>query len=343
MATYMNTNYMLKQRLGGVLYLHDITKAKMGGVGRRNIRMLEQMIGLEKLNNCTIVTTKWGCTTSPQDEALRENTLREDTEFFGSMLQNEQPHRNAIMQRFDPKNKDTALDIIKRYLEKEFTPHISEQMVSPMGPKLPLDETEPGKVVADNLKKLAQSNIELDKVKAAQAVLSQKYDMALFEEFKQKRTKLRRQIRLQKSGRWIMRTTIVGGAIVATVVTLGPGAAAFELEPLYEKSATRQKINERNAKVRLEEEFERKAKDASRLKVANPQWLWDSKVHTIQDLDKEGYNTESFNPLEIAKRGETVGFAVDEGVGGKGNVLMGKEIDWDSESTSGDDGSNMGD
>lgn len=47
-ATYLNTNYKCKQRLAGVLYLHDITKAKVGGVGERNLRMLENMIGSGK-------------------------------------------------------------------------------------------------------------------------------------------------------------------------------------------------------------------------------------------------------------------------------------------------------
>ena len=30
-ATYINHTYLLKQTLAGVLYLHDITKGKMGG------------------------------------------------------------------------------------------------------------------------------------------------------------------------------------------------------------------------------------------------------------------------------------------------------------------------
>ena len=47
-ADYVNLTYKMKERLAGVLYLHDITTARMGGVGKRIIRMLEQMSGLEK-------------------------------------------------------------------------------------------------------------------------------------------------------------------------------------------------------------------------------------------------------------------------------------------------------
>ena len=341
----MNTNYKLKERLAGVLYLHDITKAKMGGVGQRNIRMLENMIGLEKFNNCTIVTTKWRCTTSPQDEENREKTLETDPKLFGSMLQ-ERQHKCATMKRFDPKSKGTALEIIKPYLRKAFTPHISEQMVDPEGPKLSLGETEAGKVVADHLNKLAQTNLELEKVQAAQSVLSQKYDETLFEEFKQKRKRLRRHIRLQRSGRWIMRTTIVGGAIVATVLTLGPGASVFALEPAYEKAVRGQRRNEKRAKAELEEEFKKRSKDANHLKNIDAQWLWNSKVRTLQDLD-EGYSIRSVssdNLLGVLKRGETVGFAAEGGKGnGEGAIRFGKEMGSDSESESGEDWSDMSD
>ena len=57
-AEYLNTTYKLKERLAGVLYLHDITKNKMGGSGTRNIRMLEKMIGMDKFKYCTVLTTK---------------------------------------------------------------------------------------------------------------------------------------------------------------------------------------------------------------------------------------------------------------------------------------------
>ena len=344
-ADYVNTNYKLKEQLAGVLYLHDITKARIGGVGQRNIRMLEKLIGLEKFNNWTVVTTKWGCTTSPQDEQLREKSLGTDPDLFGSMLQ-ERQHQCATMKRFDPKSKGRALEIIKPYLGKAFTPQITRQMVDPKGPKLSLGETEAGKVVADYLKKLEQRNLELEKVQAAQSVLSQKYDETLFEEFKQKRKKLRRHIRLQRSGRWIMRTTIVGGAIVATVLTLGPGASAFALEPAYEKAVRGQRRKEARDKVELEEEFKKRSKDANYLKNVDARWLWNSKVRTLQDLD-DRYSVRSLssdNLLKVAKRGETVGFATEGGKGnGKGPVMVGKEMGSDSESESGEDWSDMSD
>ncbi|KAF6217523.1 hypothetical protein HO133_006861 [Letharia lupina] len=310
-ATYINTSYKLKQRLAGVLYLHDITKAKVGGVGKINLRMLENLIGMEKCNNCTLVTTKWGCT-NLQDEEKREKTLSVEKKFFGAMLQNAQ---QAKMKRFEPKTRKSALDIIIPYLENEFTPHISRQMVDPRGPKLPLGETEAGKVVADNLEKLSQTKQEQKMVQHAQEILSQSYDESLFEEFKQKRKVLRRKIHMQQSGRWIMRTAIVGGAIVATVLTLGPGASAFALEPVYEKAVRGQRKAEKKAKVDLKADFIEKSKNANQLRQTNPDWLWDNKVKRLQDLEKS-YSLKSGSSdsdiSKVVRLGEKVGFARSE-------------------------------
>ena len=52
-----------------------------------------------------------------------------------------------------------------------------------------------------------------------------------------------------------MRTTIVGAAIVASVLTLGPGASAFVLEHAFEKAVRGQCREEKRAKVELEKEF----------------------------------------------------------------------------------------
>ena len=315
-ADYVNTNYLLKRRLAGVLYLHDITKGKVGGVAQRNIRMLEQMIGRTKFNNCTLVTTKWGCTNRPQDEEERENTLRTEDKFFGNMLQNGRPDENARIRRFDPKTKKTAIDIITPYLKGKFTPHLAEQMVSPRGPKLALGETEAGKVVSDSLAKLAQTKQELEKVKAAQTLLAQKYDESLFEEYKHKSRQLRRQIRLQRGGRWIMRTTIVGGAIVASVLTMGPGASAFALEPLFEKAVRGQRRKEKLEKQELEKELKMKSQNASLLSTKDPGWIWSSKVQSLADLNSNvtysiRKDDSSKDLIQLLKRGEAVGFAAD--------------------------------
>ena len=310
-AAYVNTIFKLKKKLAGVLYLHDITKAKMGGVGLRNLRMLEEMIGKESYDNCTLVTTKWGCTNNPQDEAKREETLSEKEKFFGGMLQSP---RQAKMDRFHPNTKERALEIITPYLKKKFTLHISREMADPHGPKLALGNTEAGKVVADNVEnveKLAQTKQEVANVQHAQEILAQTYDETLFEEFNKKRKKLRRKVNIQRSTRWVMRTTIVGGAIAATVFTLGLGASAFILEPAYETVVRPQKKAEKQAWKDLKEDFVKKSQNASALKDADPDWMSDKHVKKLHDLEVYGLKSEASDShiMEVAQQGKVVGFA----------------------------------
>lgn len=297
----------VKQRLAGVLYLHDITKTEVGLTGKRSLRMLENMIGTDAYSHCTLVTTKWGCTTNSKDEEDREKSLRKEPDFFGNMLDNN--GMNADMKRFDPKTKKSALDIIIPYLGRKFTPQISHQMVAPNGPKLSLGETEAGKVVVDSLTKLKYTE------ERAQENLSQKFDEKLFEKFKQKSKALRRKIHMHRFGRWIMRTTIVGGAIAATILTLGPGASAFALEPAFERVASRQRKAEKEEQERLKTKFVKESQRSNKFKQISPDWVLDKNMNRLQDVE-ELYSLKSRSSasdiLKIAKRGEVVGFAASE-------------------------------
>jgi hypothetical protein len=292
-AAYVNTTYKLEQTLAGVIYLHDITKQKMGGIGLRNLRVLENLIGIDKWDNCTLVTTKWGCTTNPEGEEDRERTLRNEDKYFGAMLKNA---HQATMMRFDPKSKRRALEIIKPHLKKRFAPHISVQMVDKNGPKMALGDTDAGKIVADNVEKLFEANGEIEELKASQKILRQKFDETLFNDFKERRNKLTRKQQLQRAGRWAVRTMIVGGSIAATVVTFGPGASAFVLEPAFEKIASNQKRGERAEMDRLERQLKERIAGTPGLEKYDTSWLRDNSVQRMQDLDsyslKNGTSTD---------------------------------------------------
>ena len=313
-ADYVNTIFKLKKKLAGVLYLHDITRAKMGGVGERNLRVLEKIIGKECYDNCTLVTTKWGCINNPQDELAREKTLSEKEKFFGGMLQSPQ---HARMERFHPKTKEKALEIITPYLEKKFTLHLSREMADPRGPKLALGDTEAGKVVADNvenMQKIAQTRQELARVQQAKEILAHRYDENLFAEFSQKRKTLRRKANMQRSARWVMRTTIVGGAIVATVLTLGPGAFAFALEPAFEKAVSTQRKAEKQAWKDLKADFVQKSQNSSALKDIDSNWISDKHVKHLDDLERYGLKNggSDVDIMKVAQQGRFVGLATSE-------------------------------
>ena len=297
-AAYINTTYKLKQTLAGVLYLHDITKQRMGTAGQRNLRVLENMIGIDKWDNCTFVTTKWGCLKDGIGEEEREQTLKGDDKFFGAMLKSS---RHAEMVRFDPKSQGRAIEIIKPHLRKRFDPLISQQMVDPRGPKLALGETDAGRIVADDLEKLKLLEEYAEDVKKSQRILEQRFDEKLFEDFKAKRDKMIRKHRLQKAGRWATRTIIVGGAIAATVLTLGPGASVFVLEPAFEKAASQQRLQEQRAMERLKKDFKEESTMGFQLKESDPAWLLDKKVKRLQDLNGEGYSIRNRSSTEVAR------------------------------------------
>lgn len=312
-AKYVNTSYKLKQRLAGVLYLHDITKGKVGRAAQQNLRMLENMIGKKEYSNCSFVTTKWGCTTNSQDEEQHEMTLKKEKKFFGGMLHDTQ---HARIERFHPKTSERALEIITPYLKNKFTPQISQQMVDPQGPKLSLGETEAGKVIADNLVELTQTNWELEKVQKAQEILSQKYDEALFSDFNQKRKGLRRKMRWQRTGRWVMRTTILSGAITASVVTGGPGASLFVLVPAFENAASGLKTKEKKQMEELKAQFVKESQNANILKEINPDWLDDMTVQRLEDVESYSLKSGSskVNSPQVVRLEEYVGIASD-GIG----------------------------
>ncbi|KAL8720541.1 MAG: hypothetical protein Q9225_002611 [Loekoesia sp. 1 TL-2023] len=286
-ANFVNTHYALGKTLAGVLYLHDITKAKMGGVGQRNLRMLEQMVGDDKWDNCTLVTTKWGCTTDTADEEAREQKLKEKDQFFGAML-NSKSKRQASMMRFDPKSKGRALEIIKPHLKRKFDPLISRQM----------------------LKRIEGEKRELEE---SRQLLARRFDVMQFEKFKAKRDKLLREQRLHRAGRWTMRTAIVGGAIAATVVTFGPGASAFALEPAFETYAGKQRHREQAKMHKLEQEY--KKENEARFHHTggfSSGWLHDRKVKSMSDLS-DNYSLMSSSSTDLSAVDTVADVATDLG------------------------------
>lgn len=314
-AEYVNTLYKLNNRLAGVLYLHDITKAKVGGAGKQVIRMLEEMVGKEEYINCKLATTKWGCTIDSQSEEDREKKLSEDGKYFAGMLGKESAQQ-SVMERFDPKTKERALEIILPFLKAKSTLQISREMVDPNGPKLALGNTKAGKLIANQMEKLSQAEKNLEKVQHAKEILSQKYNDDLLEVFRQEKEALRKKVKLQRCARWIMRFTIVGGAIAITVLTAGPGASAFVLVPAFEKVVNVRRKAEQKKAEQIEKKVKaliaKKRQDGSRLKQVDPDWLFDGKMKGLQDVE-HSYSLESGSSdsdiLEVARRGKVVGFA----------------------------------
>lgn len=242
------------------------------------------------------MTNKWSLTTDPESAEGRERKLKENHDYFGAMLASS---HQASMMRFDPKSKGKALEIIKPHLTKRFDPQISFQMVDPKGPKLELGETDAGKVVADNIEKLEKSEDNLRKIKVSHAILAQRFNEKYFEKFKTKRDELVRKQRLHKATRWTVRTVIVGGSIAATVVTLGPGASAFALEPAFETIANRKKREDKDNMEKLKKQYKEESAIYKDYGEYSADWLDDRTVKQMSDLESSTYSIRSRSSEEL--------------------------------------------
>ena len=46
-------------KISGIIYLHRITDTRVGGLAWRNLRMLHNLVGADKMANVLLVSTRW--------------------------------------------------------------------------------------------------------------------------------------------------------------------------------------------------------------------------------------------------------------------------------------------
>lgn len=46
-------------KLSGIIYLHRITDTRIGGAASRNLRMLHELVGTDKMKNVLFVSNRW--------------------------------------------------------------------------------------------------------------------------------------------------------------------------------------------------------------------------------------------------------------------------------------------
>ncbi|KAK2810300.1 hypothetical protein FQN50_003031 [Emmonsiellopsis sp. PD_5] len=105
-------------KLGGLIYLHDITTTTRrrpstgggGGAQQRSLRMFKKLIGTENLSNTILVTTMWGNLTAYREGAGREKLLRD--KYWESMLA-----RGSVMMRHSGSRR-SAEQIVKTLLRR---------------------------------------------------------------------------------------------------------------------------------------------------------------------------------------------------------------------------------
>jgi len=133
-------------KLAGIIYLHEISQARMFGTSRKSLAMFGKLCGNEAVKNVTLATTKWSRVFG--DEGPRRETQLSET-YWKRML-----NLGSHMARFTD-TPESAWDIVELIIEKKPIDAllIQEELVD-LQRNLP--ETEAGKTLHSTLKELAQ-------------------------------------------------------------------------------------------------------------------------------------------------------------------------------------------
>ncbi|KAJ6263220.1 hypothetical protein Dda_1781 [Drechslerella dactyloides] len=129
--------------LTGIVYMHDISKEKMGKTSHKSLRTFQSLVGETSLKNVVLVTTHWARFFKGA-QTLREEELR--TTFWASMLA-----RGSQILRHSGSRR-SALRIVKMLLDRE--PVVIRIVEQTIRDKLPVGQTDAGSVVADGLRDL---------------------------------------------------------------------------------------------------------------------------------------------------------------------------------------------
>ncbi|KAG6896221.1 hypothetical protein C0992_009645 [Termitomyces sp. T32_za158] len=136
------SRYSDRMKVGGIIYLQEITQARVTGTVRRNFDMFEKLCGPNAATHIILTTTKWS-DVKPEVGAQREIQLRD--QFWTDMLRD-----GSKMRQFHG-TQNSAKEIIKEVLIRRAldAAQIQEELVEV--DKL-LSETEAGRTLRYTLK-----------------------------------------------------------------------------------------------------------------------------------------------------------------------------------------------
>jgi len=213
---YVNGLHARGRMIAGVLYLHDVSLAKMRSGGLRNLEMLPKLVGRQNLVFCTLVTTHWNHLIDPSKEVNNEKLLKTTAAYWKPLLEGPNP---ALYAKFE-KNAESGIKILIPHLNDRFELQITDETVRQ---KLPYGQTSAGKAVQQNIDKHVLAESARDKTKIAQLrYQKQQAEQALKQNHDAERDKRYalacRELRKQRTGHRIVRWTFVGTGIVTTAV-----------------------------------------------------------------------------------------------------------------------------
>ncbi|KAL5638270.1 hypothetical protein ACGC1H_005078 [Rhizoctonia solani] len=158
LADYLIKAYESNYKVAGLLYVHKISDTRVGGASFRHMNMFKALCGNDAFKNVVYVTNMWS-EPPTEDEVLREEELRNTSEFFGEPLAN-----GAQVARHN-NTPQSALNIIRKILGRgQVVTRLQRQLVDD---KTPLEETDVGQVIGKDLEDdLQKQQKEMDELKA---------------------------------------------------------------------------------------------------------------------------------------------------------------------------------
>jgi hypothetical protein len=127
-------SYKKRRLLTGILYFHNISNTRVGGIAVRNLRLFEELVGDDPLKSVIVVTNMWKLV----DEDLggaRELELKTDPDFFKGI----HDQGGIFMRHLD--TKDSAFKILRYLLDRKLAPGKLTIQIEMVDEKLTLDET----------------------------------------------------------------------------------------------------------------------------------------------------------------------------------------------------------
>jgi hypothetical protein len=140
-------------KLGGIIYLHDISQSRVLGATRKQLDISRKMLGERADRSVILVTTKWAEVT-PELGNRREDELK--TTYWKEMVDS-----GSRVERFEDtsasawKIVDMILDV---YVEENHPIHIQRELVD-FSRRIP--ETEAGKTLRHTFEELLQMQYKM--------------------------------------------------------------------------------------------------------------------------------------------------------------------------------------
>ncbi|KAF9004216.1 P-loop containing nucleoside triphosphate hydrolase protein [Cyathus striatus] len=111
-SVWLGLSYTKKMKLGGVIYLHEISQTRMLGTSRQNLDMFKELCGTEAMKSVVLGTTKWSAVSPMELGVSRENQLKET--YWAEFLK----HGSSIHRFSDSDPYRSAWKMVNEILEK---------------------------------------------------------------------------------------------------------------------------------------------------------------------------------------------------------------------------------